>query len=170
MKTVASILLIAFLVGCSTTQSTNSGNERSSANQNGTNDFVGESIRVADGVSYILEDGEERHREFPDTFWIPSLEVRESLQKDQLVKLMFAITADGETQTERMWVIVREKTGDGYIGILDNDPYCTDKMKHGLEVRFQPRHVIHIYEVEVPDEDDQKEDQNKDENPRGGDK
>ncbi len=103
-------------------------------------------VQVTENVSYILEDGEQQHEEFPDTFWIPPAEQRKRLQKDQLVKLLFRITANGETQTERMWVIIEKKTSDGYLGVLDNDPYCTDEMKAGLEVRFQPRHVIQIYE------------------------
>ncbi len=103
-------------------------------------------VQVTEGVSYFLEDGELQHEEFPDTFWIPPAEQRKSLREDQIVKLLFRITANGETQTERMWVLVKKKTDEGYLGALDNDPYCTDEMKAGLEVRFQPRHVIQIYE------------------------
>ena len=103
------------------------------------------SIKITDDVSYILDDAEARHEEFPDTFWIPPAEERMALTKDELVKLMFQITVDGEVQTERMWVIVGERTGDRYVGILDNDPYCTDAIVHGIEVQFEPRHVIEIY-------------------------
>lgn len=103
-------------------------------------------VQVTERVSYILEDGEQQREEFPDTFWIPPAEKRKSLQKDQIVKLLFRITTDDETQTERMWVLVEKKTDEGYLGVLDNDPYCTDEMKAGLEVRFQPRHVIQIFE------------------------
>ena len=103
------------------------------------------SVQVADGVSYVLEDGEERNRQYPDTFEIPSKEERQNLKAGQIVKLMFRITADGETQTERMWVVVKGKEKGGYLGILDNDPECTQKMKSGVEVRFEPRHVISIY-------------------------
>jgi hypothetical protein len=44
-----------------------------------------------------------------------------------------------------MWVIVKGKQQGGYLGILDNDPVCTQKMRSGVEVRFEPRHVISIY-------------------------
>ena len=54
------------------------------------------SIKITDDVSYILDDAEARHEEFPDTFWIPSAEERMALTKDELVKLMFQITVDGE--------------------------------------------------------------------------
>ena len=103
-------------------------------------------MQVAVGVSYVLEDGEESNRAYPDTFEIPSKAARDNLKAGQIVKLMFRITADGRTQTERMWVVVKAKEQDGYLGILDNDPTCTEKMKSGVEVKFQPRHVISIYE------------------------
>ncbi len=103
------------------------------------------SVQISEHVSYVLDDGERQHEEFPDSFWIPPAEQRNSLQKDQIVKLLFRITANGETQTERMWVVVEKKTDDGYLGLLDNDPYCTAEIQAGLKVPFQPRHVIQIY-------------------------
>jgi glyoxylase-like metal-dependent hydrolase (beta-lactamase superfamily II) len=103
------------------------------------------SVQVAPGVTYVLEDGEKSHQQYPDTFEIPSKEERQNLKAGQTVKLMFRITADGKTQTERMWVIVKGKQQGGYLGILDNDPVCTQKMRSGVEVRFEPRHVISIY-------------------------
>ena len=105
-----------------------------------------DTVRVTDTVSYSLDDGEELHKEFPDSFWIPSRSQRESLESDQLVKLVFRIIANEETETERMWVVIQRQTDGDYIGILDNDPYCTDEMKSGLEIRFQPRHVIEIFD------------------------
>lgn len=61
---------------------------------------------------------------------------------------MFEICAGETTQTERMWVIVERQEDDGYVGVLDNDPVTTDQMKSGFEIRFEPRHVIDIYEVD----------------------
>lgn len=48
-----------------------------------------------------------------------------------------------------MWVIVSERVGDGYIGILDNKPASVDESQHfylcrGAEVPFLPEHVIDI--------------------------
>ncbi|HYZ48567.1 MAG TPA: hypothetical protein VE567_06705, partial [Sphingomonas sp.] len=48
---------------------------------------------------------------------------------------------------ERMWVIVRERVGDQYLGILDNDPYAiseNDELWSGIELPFSPRHVVNI--------------------------
>lgn len=48
-----------------------------------------------------------------------------------------------------MWVIVKERTEVGYVGTLDNDPYCTDQLRAGTEVHFEPRHVISIWTDEA---------------------
>jgi hypothetical protein len=104
---------------------------------------------AADG--YELDDGEERHRESPNTFYLPPSEVRSSLQPKQIVKLIFRIALEdedhGQTQeVERMWVIVEEALTDGeYMGTLDNDPQCTEGIKAGMKLAFEPRHVIQVH-------------------------
>jgi hypothetical protein len=108
-------------------------------------------VRVADGVWYSLEDGEERNRQNPDTFPIPPREDREGLQPGQIVKLMFAIAAGGNEQVERMWVVVKRRDGDDHVGVLDNQPASTNQMRPGMTVRFQPRHVIAIHPKRVED-------------------
>jgi hypothetical protein len=110
-----------------------------------TYDGTSGAISVATDVSFTLEDGEEAHREAPDTFEIPPRAAREALRPGQIVKLMFNITADGESQVERMWVIVEGKEGDGYVGVLDNQPLATEKLRPGMRIRFQARHVINIH-------------------------
>lgn len=102
-------------------------------------------VRVAPGVTFSLEDGEQSHREAPDTFQIPPRAARGSLQPGQIVKLMFRISAGRESQVERMWVVVEGRDKDGYLGVLDNQPTTTDAMRPGMRVRFQPEHVINIY-------------------------
>ncbi|MEQ1942441.1 hypothetical protein ABMA32_08470 [Mesorhizobium sp. VNQ89] len=94
-----------------------------------------------------LEDGEEYHRAAPLSFWIPSLSEREKLQPGDLAKLIFAIQVEDDTEVERMWVIVRERIDGGYLGILDNEPTCieeNDFFWRGIELPFQPRHIIKI--------------------------
>ena len=98
-----------------------------------------------------LDDGEERHRESPETFYLPPADIRSSLQPRQIVNLIFRIELedDGQVRTqevERMWVIVQERLPDGkYLGTLDNDPQCTEGMKAGMNVVFEPRHVIQLH-------------------------
>jgi hypothetical protein len=67
-----------------------------------TYDGTSRSVQVTNDVSFTLEDGEEYHRQAPDTFEIPPKASREALHPNEIVKLMFNITADGESQVERM--------------------------------------------------------------------
>lgn len=98
-----------------------------------------------------LDDGEALHNEHPETFWIPSIDIRNNLKKEQIVKLIFRIVTiddagEEEVNVERMWVIVKDRIGSLYRGQLDNDPYCTEDMRAGLEVWFLPNHVINIHD------------------------
>ncbi len=116
-----------------------------------TDDRAAASVQVAPRVIYSLEDGELYHRDAPDTFEIPSLAAREALVPGQIVKLMFRITKAGESQVERMWVIVGDKDADGYVEALDNQPATTDVMQPGMNVHFQSRHVIAIHSRRTED-------------------
>ena len=101
-----------------------------------------------------LRSGEEAHAKNPVKFWIPALEKRQSLGRGQAAKLIFDIEGHEEdgsvsVQGERMWVIVAERIGNLYIGILDDQPSClepADKvyLGMGVEVPFGPEHVIDI--------------------------
>lgn len=99
---------------------------------------------------WTLDDGEVLHREAPSTFEIPDLAERSALEAGQIVKLMFRIALHEENgeefeQVERMWVEVRRRVDRCYVGVLDNDAHSTDDIKAGMEVVFEPRHVIQIY-------------------------
>jgi hypothetical protein len=99
---------------------------------------------------WTLEDGEERHARSPETFEIPPLWVRQALEPGDFAKLIFNIAVDdGEDREviERMWVIVRTRTADGYTGILDNEPATiaeNGSLRFGTELPFSARHVIDV--------------------------
>jgi hypothetical protein len=101
---------------------------------------------------WCLEDGEAYHTEAPDTFWIPERHRRENLQAGDLAKLIFRISVDNAEENvavERMWVVVRERTADGYLGVLDNEPDAiaeNDEFWLGSELPFTAKHVINIEE------------------------
>lgn len=104
-----------------------------------------------DRDGWELDDAEAIHNEYPTSFWLPPRDARNSLQPQQLVKLIFRIVTTDErgvkeVSVERMWVVVKGRVGNLYSGQLDNDPYCTDGIKAGMEVYFLPNHVIDIYE------------------------
>lgn len=45
----------------------------------------------------------------------------------------------------------------GTLGFSNNDPYSTDQIKAGLEVSFEPRHVIEIFEDDIPSNEEETE-------------
>lgn len=93
-------------------------------------------------MEYVLDNGEDLHRDFPDTFYLPSRSERETLLPGELVKLIFRISTGSEVNIERMWVCVQSRVESGYIGSLDNDPYCTAELRSGDSIAFGPEHVI----------------------------
>ncbi|MCW7552674.1 hypothetical protein NX722_08455 [Endozoicomonas gorgoniicola] len=108
-----------------------------------------------------LRNGEECHKEHPETFWIPSLEERQNLKVGDAAKVIFEIeceTEDGEIiiEGERGYLIVSEVIEDKYIGILDFQPLCIDKedddvyLQFGAEIPFSTEHVI---DIDRPPED-----------------
>ena len=97
-----------------------------------------------------LGNGEERHAEAPETFWIPSRRDRESLKPGDYAKLIFRIALDDDEDpcsVERMWVLVRGRVGETYFGVLDNEPGGiaeNDELWLGTELPFRAEHVINF--------------------------
>ena len=97
-----------------------------------------------------LDNGESCHAEFPETFWIPSREERDSLQRGDYAKLIFRIALDSDedpVSVERMWVLVRGRVGPIYFGTLANEPDAideNDELWFGCELPFRAEHVIDI--------------------------
>ena len=91
-------------------------------------------------MGWRLEDVVERQRESPRHYPIPPSAERHNLQPGDLVKLVFlADNGDGE----RMWVEVDSSDGDGFVGVLANQPRFVE-LAPGAEIRFQARHVAAI--------------------------
>jgi hypothetical protein len=103
---------------------------------------------------WCLRSAEAAHREAPATFTIPSREERDRLGRGDAVKLIFdqeGHEEDGSVtvQGERMWVLVTERIGGRYIGVLDNDPQLIEPddgiyLRRGAEIAFDAEHVINI--------------------------
>jgi hypothetical protein len=100
---------------------------------------------------WTLEPGEERHARSPESFAIPSRAERESLHPGDAVKLLFDIeTRDAgriiDRGVDRMWVVVKRKAGNVYVGLLDSDPGAAEglTLRPGMEIVFGPEHVIGI--------------------------
>lgn len=84
------------------------------------------------------------------TFWLPDQAQRQSLQPGDLAKLIFRISVESDDEpeaVERMWVLVRERIGNRYLGVLDNNPSSISQNGEfwsGIELPFEARHVIDI--------------------------
>jgi uncharacterized protein YegJ (DUF2314 family) len=100
-----------------------------------------------------LRSAEASHAKYGEQFWVSPLNQRQNLQRGQAVRLVFDIEVRNEGKLaivgERMWVIVKEKTDDTYIGILDNQPTCSNFEDNvylclGAEIPFKAEHVIDI--------------------------
>ena len=96
-----------------------------------------------------LESAEIRHSAQPATFWIPSQNDRETLKPGDAAKLLFRVEANVHTQPglERMWVIVRRRSGQLYVGVLDNTPATEESaavLKRGDEIVFASEHIADI--------------------------
>ena len=101
-----------------------------------------------------LRSGELAHLKNPESFRIPSLAERQNVRRGQAVRLIFDIEGENEdwsieTVGERMWVIVSEEIGAEYVGILDNQPACSNfednvYLRFGIEVPFRAEHIIDV--------------------------
>jgi hypothetical protein len=91
---------------------------------------------------WTLADGEQRNREHPRSFFIPSRERRDRLVVGENVKLSFE-TPDG--RSERMWVTITEAEPPRFCGVLANVPAIIDLVV-GARIQFEARHVIAIHE------------------------
>src|SRR5687768_992267 len=100
---------------------------------------------------WALRSGEESHCANPEKFWIPPAEERRNLKRGNGARLIFDIEVEDEDGSivvngERMWVIVAERVGKQYIGILDNKPATFEPsdsayLCFGAEIPFGPEHV-----------------------------
>ena len=100
---------------------------------------------------WTLLSAEERSIAAPDMFSIPTPNMRGSLQPGDAAKLLFDIETriNGKVVdrgSERMWVLVRSKSADGYVGVLDNDPGVADNLnlRAGDVIVFGSKHVCDI--------------------------
>ena len=98
-----------------------------------------------------LLSAEEQNAAHPETFEIPSREDRESVPPGDAVKLLFDIETrvDGKVfdrGVDRMWVLVKSRAGNGYVGVLDNDPGTAKNLRLfvGDTLYFGPEHIIAI--------------------------
>lgn len=95
-----------------------------------------------------LGSGVERNTKYPETFWIPSEEEKDSIIAGDLVKLMFEMKC---SCAERMWVRVSEVGHPKMVGTLANQPVGIPRLDFGDTVKFKRDHII---DIEIDDGDE----------------
>lgn len=95
---------------------------------------------------WTLDDAVERHRLAPNTFQIPPEDIRANLPIGADAKLIFLLRSDeGSVKGERMWVRVVGRMGEGYIGVLNNDPTTQGAaLALGDRLVFRPENIIDV--------------------------
>jgi hypothetical protein len=80
----------------------------------------------------------------PYTYYIPSRLVLDKLKERDHVKLTFSCDVENDKgwSAERMWVLVAERNGEKFKGILDNDPYYIPDIKAGDELEFDVCNIL----------------------------
>ena len=94
-------------------------------------------------MKYTLNSGVDAQAESPKTFRIPSANDRRSLGRGDFAKLIFRFSGGKREFVVRMWVRVEAVGPEGYVGILDNNPYNTDEIRAG-RVKFNSDQIIQI--------------------------
>lgn len=105
--------------------------------------------RKMPATPWTFVDAEMTAKQYPDSFEIPTAEEIATVDKGSLVKLIFEIVdpIEGEPIAERMWVIVTQRKGDNFIGILDNDPFYIRGLYAEDKVEFKAKNIISINSV-----------------------
>jgi hypothetical protein len=92
-----------------------------------------------------LEDVERAAASSPETFFIPSADIRKSQKVGDAVRLHFLLQDVGpdEPRAERIWVTITQAEDDPrkFKGTLQTKPVYFRDMKINDEVSFEPRHI-----------------------------
>lgn len=86
-------------------------------------------------------DAQKQHKKYPDTFWVPSQDLLDSISTANYVKIC--------DNHERFWVEVMEVDGDKITGRVDNDLVHEHNFKCDDTIKFEKRHVMDILRKSV---------------------
>lgn len=114
-------------------------------------------LPTLDRDGWTLRSGEASHAAHPDTFHLPPRALRENLRRGHQVKVILDFEGVGEdgtvaVQGERMNLVVSEKAGARYIGLLLDQPQLFEPedypyLRPAVEVPFGPEHVIEVTDL-----------------------
>lgn len=94
---------------------------------------------------WFLEDIEALAKEYPYTYYKPSLDLIKTIKMGDLVKVTVAY--EEAVASERMWVEVTGVKEDlSFTGTLQNEPSSSTVLKFGETMAFKVKHISDIYE------------------------
>lgn len=99
---------------------------------------------------YRFIDGEERHAQHPDTWYLPPLEERQAVKVGDFIQVGLEPANVNRRGGERFWFLVTEKLDNGsFVGELNNEPaYDFHQLELGDTVDgIEIRHIINIIKV-----------------------
>lgn len=95
-----------------------------------------------------LENCVDRHGEHPDTFEIPDEQDRNSLNPGDYAKVIVLVTGNDDCKGERVWIEIKEKRNNTYIGVIANRP-MRFKGTLGDEIEFGPENICNVLRTKV---------------------
>ena len=98
-----------------------------------------------------LADGDQRHREHPESFWVPEPRTKSLIEAGDFVKLAFDQTWPGGFG-ERMWVRVTKAGPKKLEGQLVNEPIFIPRLSWNDTIKFERKHVIN-FDIDDGDDD-----------------
>ena len=104
--------------------------------------------------SWQIEDITEWAKEHKYTFYVPPKSVIDKLGKGNLARMIFLFESDNPKapRAERMWVEIKERSGDKFKGYLTNMPLYIEDLTIGDEIEFETKNIIDS-DVESEEED-----------------
>lgn len=93
---------------------------------------------------YELLDPRIQAGESPFTFYLPNVSIIKKLKKGDSVKLIFPLKEKREDlpHSERMWVTIKSRIENNFIGKLENRPKYIKELEKGDIIEFKEYHVI----------------------------
>jgi hypothetical protein len=111
-----------------------------------------EELRRREG--WIVEDPAARHRQNPETFWLPDADLRAAIGPGSQVRLLLWFVDESEegvpaAQCERMWALVETREGDVIEGRLTSPPLSARApLEMGSLIRFRPADAVDVLDAE----------------------
>jgi len=93
---------------------------------------------------YRFSDAQGMAQQHPDTFEVDSIaELRETIERDSVVKVCILLDDEDSPQAERIWTLVTDVDDYKIKATFLNHPMFFDA-QHGDELEFELRHIYSV--------------------------